>query len=138
MGSHTLLQGIFPIQGSNPGLPHCRQILCHLSYPRSPSVGGWFKTKSSVFFRGEHADCPYCSIIPSVTSIQILNYCSMPMWVIWRALSPCLPPTDVEVLDVEALVLVLLATSGIRHQHDGSSSAALCGIRLSHGTHMYL
>ena len=27
MGCHTLLQGIFPTQGSNPGLPHCRQIL---------------------------------------------------------------------------------------------------------------
>ena len=24
--SHSLLQGIFPTQGSNPGLPHCRQI----------------------------------------------------------------------------------------------------------------
>ena len=31
-GSHTLLQGIFPTQGLNPGLPHCRQILYHLSY----------------------------------------------------------------------------------------------------------
>ena len=29
---HGLLQGIFPTQGSNPGLLHCRQILCHLSY----------------------------------------------------------------------------------------------------------
>ena len=37
--------GIFQTQGSNPGLPHCRQILYHLSYLRSPSVGGWFKTK---------------------------------------------------------------------------------------------
>ena len=27
MGSHFLLQGIFPTQGSNPGLLHCRQIL---------------------------------------------------------------------------------------------------------------
>ena len=26
MGSLSLLQGIFPTQGSNPGLPHCRQI----------------------------------------------------------------------------------------------------------------
>ena len=26
-GSLSLLQGIFPRQGSNPGLPHCRQIL---------------------------------------------------------------------------------------------------------------
>ena len=24
---HALLQGIFPTQGSNPGLPHCRRIL---------------------------------------------------------------------------------------------------------------
>ena len=27
VGSHSLLQGIFPTQGSNPGLPHWRQIL---------------------------------------------------------------------------------------------------------------
>ena len=29
MGCHFLLQGIFPIQGSNPGLWHWRQILYH-------------------------------------------------------------------------------------------------------------
>ena len=29
---HELLQGIVPIQGLNPGLPHCRQILPHLSH----------------------------------------------------------------------------------------------------------
>ena len=27
MGCHFFLQGIFPSQGSNPGLLHCRQIL---------------------------------------------------------------------------------------------------------------
>ena len=26
VGSLSLLQGIFPTQGSNPGLPHCRRI----------------------------------------------------------------------------------------------------------------
>ena len=26
-GCHVLLQGVFPTQGSNPGLPHCRWIL---------------------------------------------------------------------------------------------------------------
>ena len=31
-GVGSLLQGIFPTQGSNPGLPHCRQILYQLSY----------------------------------------------------------------------------------------------------------
>ena len=30
--SHCLLQGIFPNYGSNPGLLHCRQILCCLSH----------------------------------------------------------------------------------------------------------
>ena len=29
MCCHVLLQGIFPTQGSNPGLLHCRQILYH-------------------------------------------------------------------------------------------------------------
>ena len=32
VGCHALLQGIFPTQGSNLGLLHCRQILYHLSY----------------------------------------------------------------------------------------------------------
>ena len=32
VGCHALLQGIFPTQGSNPGLPHCRWILYPLSH----------------------------------------------------------------------------------------------------------
>ena len=36
VGCHALLQVIFPIQGLNPGLPHCRQILYHLSHQGSP------------------------------------------------------------------------------------------------------
>ena len=32
VGNLSLLQGIFPTQGSNPGLPHCRQILSQLSH----------------------------------------------------------------------------------------------------------
>ena len=35
MGCHALLQGIFSIQGSNPGLLHCRYILYHLSHQGS-------------------------------------------------------------------------------------------------------
>ena len=31
VNSHALLQGIFPIQGLNSGLPYCRQIFYHLS-----------------------------------------------------------------------------------------------------------
>ena len=36
VGSHSLLQGIFPTRGSNPGLPHCRRVLYQLSHKGSP------------------------------------------------------------------------------------------------------
>ena len=36
VGCHALLQGIFPTQGLDPGLLHCRQILHHLSHHGSP------------------------------------------------------------------------------------------------------
>ena len=41
LGSLSLFQGIFPTQGSNPGLPHCRWILYHLSYKESPRILEW-------------------------------------------------------------------------------------------------
>ena len=39
---HTLLQGVFPTQGSNPGLPHCWQILFHLSHQGNPKMSYLF------------------------------------------------------------------------------------------------
>ena len=36
VGYHALLQGIFPTQGLNSGLPHCRRILYHQSHQASP------------------------------------------------------------------------------------------------------
>ena len=41
VGSLSLPQGIFPTQGSNPGLPNCRQILYQLSHKRSPRLPEW-------------------------------------------------------------------------------------------------
>ena len=38
-GFHSLLQGIFPTQGLNPGLLNCWQFLYHLSYQGSGSAG---------------------------------------------------------------------------------------------------
>ena len=37
VGCHFLLQRIFPTLGLNLGLPHCRQMLYHLSHQGSPS-----------------------------------------------------------------------------------------------------
>ena len=41
VSSHSLLQGIFPNQGSNSGLPHCREILYQLSHQGSPRIQEW-------------------------------------------------------------------------------------------------
>ena len=41
MGSLSLLQGIFPNQGLNPGLPHCEWILYQLSHKGSPRILEW-------------------------------------------------------------------------------------------------
>ena len=42
VGSCSFLQGIFPTQGSNPGLPYCRRILHQLSYQESlPNSKAW-------------------------------------------------------------------------------------------------
>ena len=51
VGSLSLLQGIFPTQGSNPGLPHCKWILYQLSHKGSPRILEWvaypFSSRSS-------------------------------------------------------------------------------------------
>ena len=51
VGSLSLLQEMFPTQGSNPGLPHCRHTLYQLSHKGSPRILEWvaypFSRKSS-------------------------------------------------------------------------------------------
>ena len=41
VGSLSLFQGIFPAQGSNPGLPHCGWILYQLSHKGSSRILEW-------------------------------------------------------------------------------------------------
>ena len=41
MGSLSLLQGVFPTQGLNTGLLHCRLILYQLNYKGSPRILEW-------------------------------------------------------------------------------------------------
>ena len=49
--SLSLLLGVFPTLGSNPGLPHCRRILHQLSHKGSPRILEWvtylFSSRSS-------------------------------------------------------------------------------------------
>ena len=51
VGNYSLLQGIFPTQGSNPDLLHYRRILCQLSHKGNPRILEWvaypFSSRSS-------------------------------------------------------------------------------------------
>ena len=51
LGSLSILQEIFPIQGSSPGLPHCRRTFYQLSHKGSPqgSGSGEYKGNLSTF-----------------------------------------------------------------------------------------
>ena len=61
VGSCSLLQGIFPTQGLNPGLPQCRQILYQLSHKGSPRILEWvaypFSRRSSRPRDGTQVSC---------------------------------------------------------------------------------
>ena len=47
VGSLSLLPRVFPTQGLNPGLPHCRWILYQLSHKGSPRILEWVANPSS-------------------------------------------------------------------------------------------
>ena len=51
VGCHILLQGICPVQGSNQGFPHCRQILYHVSHQGSSrnTWRGWHSHLQGIF-----------------------------------------------------------------------------------------
>ena len=48
VGCHCLLQGIFPTQGSNPGLLHCRQTLYPLSHQGSQKLQTAFQSSYTI------------------------------------------------------------------------------------------
>ena len=56
VGCHTLLQGMFPTQGSNPGLWHCRRILYQLSYREAIRINGGteFHTRTCLLYTHTH------------------------------------------------------------------------------------
>ena len=64
VGSLSLRQGIFPTQGSNPGLLHCRWILYQLSYQGNP------ESTYTFFF--------FLIVMQSILVIHRLCICDLP------------------------------------------------------------
>ena len=58
VGCHSLLQGIFPTQGLNPGLLHCRQILYHLNYQESQ----YWNVLKTCNVPGVESCSPHCTL----------------------------------------------------------------------------
>ena len=67
VSSPSLLQGIFPTQGSNPGLPHCRQILYCLSHQRSPANYIYIY----IYINGVTTDTSGCMKMVMTTAISV-------------------------------------------------------------------
>ena len=63
-GCHVLLQGIFPTQGLNPGLPHCGQTLYPLSHQRSLVSGHLLRCSDTV--PPPHGAMPHLPSIPQL------------------------------------------------------------------------
>ena len=79
MGSHALLQGIFPTQGSNLGIPHCRQILYHLRHQgrcshavqRGGGGGGRKEVLTPQSWPESNGSIPPNSSIPAMISVRV-------------------------------------------------------------------
>ena len=86
VGSLSLLQGIFPTQGSNPGFLHCRWILYQLSYEGNPKQ--WLahsKKLSKVLVNitlideKTEAQRSYLPVIPQLVNMEL----EIKSWAVW-------------------------------------------------------
>ena len=65
VGCHVLLQGIFPTQGLNPDLLHCRWILYHLSHQGSPDSHLFMPSQTKSEFAIALWSCGFASFLAS-------------------------------------------------------------------------
>ena len=66
VGNLSLVQGIFPTQGSNPGLAHCRRILYQLSHKGSNSYVGL----AFILYYNSHTGNPLRDVPPTPPTTQ--------------------------------------------------------------------
>ena len=73
VGNHSLLQGTFQTQGSNPGLPHCRRVLSNLSHQESCRPSNITLTQS----KGAPCESWPCSLL-NTASFNFTSTCARP------------------------------------------------------------
>ena len=78
VGCHFLFQGIFPTQGTNPGLPHCRKMLYHLSHQgtsRHPKhlLISWLQSPSAVILERPKIKSDTVSTVSPSISYEVMG-----------------------------------------------------------------
>ena len=82
VGSYSLLQGIFPTHGSNPGLPHHRWILYQLSHQGSPAAA---KSLQSCPILCDPIDgSPPVSPVPRILQARTLEWVAISFSNAWK------------------------------------------------------
>ena len=92
MGSHSLLQGIFPTQGSNPDLPHCRRILYCLNHQGSLTLGRSFTVSAAAAKSLESCQTlcdpidgsPPGSPVPGILQARTLEWVAISFSSVWK------------------------------------------------------
>ena len=97
VGSPSLLQGIFPTQGLNTGLPHCRQILYQLSHKESPRTGVTNLSLLQWIFRTQESNWGHlhCRRILYQLSYVLISYYWQNMAFDHIAIFHVHPPSDI-------------------------------------------
>ena len=72
VGSLSFLQGIFPTQGLNPCLVHCRRILYQLRYQGSPRLSAWNMVN---MLRSHRWNVLIHAVLQGVFPNQVSNLC---------------------------------------------------------------
>ena len=131
VGSLSLLLGIFPIQGSNPGLLHCRRILYQLNHKVSPRVLGWVAIPSpgDLLDPGIEPRSPTLQVDSLPTEISRKSQCQITQWqgprscllclLHWQeGSSPLVPTGKPKEIDTERLINL----SRVSHTREGSGT----------------
>ena len=133
VGSLSLLQGIFPTQGSNPGLPHCRQILYQLGHQGSLK----WEFQSVQFSRSvmsdslwphgmQHARPPCPSLTPRVYS----NSCPLSRW--------CHPTISSSVVTFSSCLQSFPASGSFQGVSSYNQVAKVLDIQLQHQSFQWI
>ena len=111
VGSLFFLQGIFPTQESNPGLPHCRRILYQLSHKGRPRILQWVPYS---FSRGSSQPRNW-SGVSCIAGRFFINWATREAWVMLILIYTVLPMNSILLWQSAPKVFLYNSKCNINH-----------------------